>query len=226
MNVLLNERLSVHSDRERVFEQRAELICDDLQHQGYSIQPACLPVDILTALQEQVRTLDANEFFRAGIGRNTQHHTNDFVRSDKVCWMTGETPTGKAWLDWAEALRVAINRRLFMGLFSFESHYAWYHAGAYYKRHYDAFRGQTNRVLSVVVYLNSDWAADDGGELVLYKDAEDREGLRVTPLAGTLVVFLSEEFPHEVLPAKRDRFSIAGWYRVNASSSDTLDPPR
>jgi SM-20-related protein len=81
-------------------------------------------------------------------------------------------------------------------------------------------------VLSVVVYLNSDWAADDGGELVLYKDAEDRERLRVTPLAGTLVVFLSEDFPHEVLPAKRDRFSIAGWYRVNASSSDTLDPPR
>jgi len=226
MNVLLNERLSVHSDRERVFEQRAERICDDLQHQGYSIQPACLPVDILAALQEQVRTLDASEFFRAGIGRNTKHHTNDFVRSDKVCWMTGETRTGKAWLDWAEALRIAINRRLFMGLFSFESHYAWYQAGAYYKRHYDAFRGQTNRVLSVVVYLNSDWAADDGGELVLYKDAEDRNGLRVTPLAGTLVVFLSEDFPHEVLPAKRDRFSIAGWYRVNTSSSDMLDPPR
>ena len=226
MNVLVNERLAAQSDRKKVFEERAGRICDDLQHQGYSVQPSCLPAEILVALQEQVRTLDASEFFRAGIGRNTQHHTNDFMRSDKVCWMTGETPTGKAWLDWAEALRVAINRRLFMGLFSFESHYAWYQAGAYYKRHYDAFRGQTNRVLSVVVYLNSDWAADDGGELVLYKDAQDRDGLRVTPLAGTLVVFLSEDFPHEVLPAKRDRFSIAGWYRVNASSSDTLDPPR
>lgn len=207
-------------------EDRAERICDDLQQQGYSIQLGCLPADILNALQEQIMTLDEREFFRAGIGRNNQHHTNDFVRSDEVCWMTGETPPGAAWLVWAETLRVAINRRLFMGLFSFESHYAWYRAGAYYKRHYDAFRGQTNRVLSVVAYLNSDWCADDGGELVLYKDGLDREGLRVTPLAGTVVVFLSEEFPHEVLPARRDRFSIAGWYRVNSSNATAVDPPR
>lgn len=226
MNVLLNQEDSAHRADGSVLANRAELICDDLQNQGYSIQPSCLPADILTALQTQVVTLDKSEFFRAGIGRKSQHHTNDFVRSDEVCWMTGETPPGAAWLGWAEALRIAINRRLFMGLFSFESHYAWYRAGAYYKRHYDAFRGQTNRVLSVVAYLNSDWAADDGGELVLYKNAEDREGLRVTPLAGTVVVFLSEDFPHEVLPAKRDRFSIAGWYRVNSSNADVVDPPR
>lgn len=226
MNTLLLDELSPRLDCEKVLEDRAERICDDLQHQGYSIQPSCLPVDILLALQDQVMTLGDSEFVRAGIGRNAQHHTNDFVRSDKVCWMTGETPPGAAWLEWCESLRVAINRRLFMGLFSFESHYAWYPAGAYYKRHYDAFRGHTNRVLSVVGYLNSEWATDDGGELVLYKDASDRDGLKVTPLAGTLVVFLSENFPHEVLPARRDRFSIAGWYRVNSSIGDVLDPPR
>lgn len=226
MNVLLSERLSDHSGPENAVDERAARICDDLQCQGYSVQPSCLPAEILVALQDQVVTLNESEFFRAGIGRKAQYHTNDFVRSDEVCWMTGETPPGAAWLQWAEDLRVAINRRLFMGLFSFESHYAWYRAGAYYKRHYDAFRGQTNRVLSVVAYLNSDWAADDGGELVLYKDANDREGLRVTPLAGTVVVFLSEDFPHEVLPAKRDRFSIAGWYRVNSSNACVVDPPR
>lgn len=207
-------------------EDRAERICDDLEQQGYSIQPSCLPPEVLAALQTQVMSLDDGAFFRAGIGRHAQHHTNDFVRSDEVCWMTGETPPGAAWLAWAEVLRTAINRRLFMGLFSFESHYARYRAGAYYKRHYDAFRGQTNRVLSLVVYLNSDWGIDDGGELVLYQNAEDRQGLRVTPLAGTVVVFLSEEFPHEVLPATRDRFSIAGWYRVNSSNADAVDPPR
>lgn len=37
-------------------------------------------------------------------------------------------------------------------------------------------------------------------------------------MLGTLVVFLSEEFEHEVLPAKRDRYSIAGWFRVNPSA--------
>jgi SM-20-related protein len=40
-----------------------------------------------------------------------------------------------------------------------------------------------------------------------------------------LVVFLSEEFPHEVLPTATDRYSIAGWFRVNTSSAERVDPP-
>jgi len=40
-----------------------------------------------------------------------------------------------------------------------------------------------------------------------------------------LVVFLSEEFPHEVLKAKRSRFSVAGWFRVNTSNAERADPP-
>ena len=77
----------------------------------------------------------------------------------------------------------------------------------------------------MVVYLNPNWGADDGGELVLYQNDADTEGLKVTPLMGTVVLFLSEEFPHEVLPAQRDRYSIAGWYRVNGSTPDRVDPP-
>ncbi|MEC7468361.1 MAG: 2OG-Fe(II) oxygenase, partial [Pseudomonadota bacterium] len=34
------------------------------------------------------------------------------------------------------------------------------------------------------------------------------------------------EFPHEVLPATRDRFSIAGWFRVNNSTAQRVDPPK
>jgi SM-20-related protein len=60
---------------------------------------------------------------------------------------------------------------------------------------------------------------------VLYKDDADKEGVKVVPLMGTLVTFLSEEFPHEVLPAARDRYSIAGWFRVNTSATDKVDPP-
>ena len=114
---------------------------------------------------------------------------------------------------------------MFLGLFSFESHFAHYRPGDYYKRHYDAFRGEANRVLSIVVYFNSGWTPKEGGELVLYKDDKDRQGTKVIPLMGTIVVFLSEEFPHEVLKAKRDRHSIAGWYRVNTSLGDKVDPP-
>jgi len=155
---------------------------EDLVLKGYTVQPSSLPLALLVGLQEQVYSLSSDDFEHAGIGRARDYHRNQFVRSDDVCWMTGESAVGAAWLDWCEQLRLELNRQLFLGLFSFESHYAWYRAGAYYKRHYDAFRGQTNRVLSLVSYLNSDWALDDGGELILYESDADKAGLRVTPL--------------------------------------------
>ena len=133
---------------------------------------------------------------------------------------------GRQWLKWAAELQQYLNRHLFLGLFSFESHFAHYVPGAFYRRHRDAFRGQANRVLSVVVYLNKDWLDTDSGELVLYADDKDMLGTKVLPSWGTIAVFLSEEFPHEVLPAKRDRYSIAGWYRLNTSTFERADPAR
>ena len=132
-------------------------------------------------------------------------------------------------LRWVVAFATVVSFvwfRLFLGLFSFESHFAHYSPGAYYKRHYDAFRGEANRVLSVITYLNPAWLPTDGGELVIYNDDKDRDGIKVVPLYGTLVIFLSEEFPHEVLPSSRDRHSVAGWFRVNTSINNKIDPPR
>lgn len=162
---------------------------------------------------------------KAGIGRGEDYLKNHFIRRNKICWINGESSAGQAWLSWTDGLKTFLNRRLFLGLFSFESHFAHYRPGDFYRRHYDAFRGEANRVLSVVAYFNSNWTSSDGGELVLYKNEEDREGIKVIPLLGTLVIFLSEEFPHEVLPANRDRYAIAGWFRVNASQKRFVDPP-
>ena len=81
-------------------------------------------------------------------------------------------------------------------------------------------------MLSTVLYLNRSWRAQDGGELLLYPEAGEQPLLRLTPALGTLAVFLSEAFPHEVLPAGRDRYSIAGWFRVNTSTASRVDPPR
>jgi SM-20-related protein len=213
--------LQSYADEEVLFEQ----IANNLQSQGYAICPASLPVELGQKICEQLYGLDETEFTAAAIGRQNLHMKNEFVRTDRICWFTGETPTGARWLAWANRLQSYLNRRLFLGLFSFESHLAHYSAGDFYKRHYDAFRDQRNRVLSMVVYLNPNWGPEDGGDLVLYQNDADTEGLKVTPLMGTVVLFLSEEFPHEVLPAKRDRYSIAGWYRVNGSTSVRVDPP-
>jgi len=202
-----------------------DAIANDLTVDGFSIKHDALPPELISALQAQQLVIPESNFKNAGIGRETDFIENKFVRTDEICWITGNTEAGKSWLDWASSLQSYLNKRLYLGLFSFESHFAHYAPGKYYKRHLDAFKGETNRVLSIVVYLNSGWTQGDGGELVMYKNQHDLEGISVAPQQGTLVAFLSEEFPHEVLPTKRDRYSIAGWFRVNSSSRDKVDPP-
>ncbi|OEY65641.1 2OG-Fe(II) oxygenase [Marinobacter sp. X15-166B] len=202
-----------------------EAIAADVWEKGYSIQPNAVPTDVLDALWQQLRSMPAHEFDPAGVGRQHAHAINSFVRSDATSWIEGDTPAGARWLNWTAALQQYLNRRLFLGLFSFESHFSHYAPGDFYKKHLDAFKGQSNRVLSVVLYLNPDWMPDDGGELALYHGERGQQLLKVTPSMGTLVTFLSEDFPHEVLPAKRDRYAIAGWFRVNTTSAERADPP-
>lgn len=207
-----------------------EAIAGDIATKGYSIRPNALPKYLSNLLLEHLQDMPNEKFKRAGIGRANEHTLNNFVRKDEICWITGNTHAGKNWLNWTESIQVFLNRRLFLGLFSFESHFAHYKKGDFYKKHKDAFKGEGNRVLSVVIYLNKAWQLEDGGELVIYHNAElypalNDELIKVTPSFGTIVVFLSEEFPHEVLPAKRDRFSIAGWFRLNNSIANNIDPP-
>jgi SM-20-related protein len=209
----------------RLDETLFSLIAKDIEKQGYSIRPGALPEELANSLLHYQQTMEADSFKSAGIGRGDEYLQNEFVRTDEICWITGESEPGKKWLDWSSSLQNFLNRRLFLGLFSFESHFAHYGPGDYYKRHYDAFRGEANRILSVVVYFNTGWTSADGGELVLYKDDYDKDGVKIVPLLGTLVAFLSEEFPHEVLASNRDRYSIAGWFRVNTSITDKIDPP-
>ena len=67
----------------------------------------------------------------------------------------------------------------------------------------------------MILYLNESWTKADGGQLRMYfpqKDGSERVE-DVLPLGGRLVVFLSEEIPHEVLPTLKERISITGWLR-------------
>lgn len=214
--------LSVETSTQALFEHLA----NHLLEKGYAVVPNALPQDLGESLLQHVLGMSQAQFDSAGVGREQEHTLNRFVRTDEICWINGESEAGKRWLGWAAELQQHLNRRLFLGLFSFESHFAHYVPGAFYKKHMDAFKGETNRVLSLVFYLNADWGPDDGGELKIYLDEQEQNSLKVTPAFGTLVVFLSEDFPHEVLPAMRDRYSIAGWFRVNTSTSEKVDPPR
>lgn len=202
-----------------------EHIAEDISKQGFSICEKALPAVIAESLFKHQLAFNEQDYSSAGIGRQKDYEKNESVRTDQISWINNEFDAGKQWLDWAGSLQSYLNRRLYLGLFSFESHFAHYAPGDYYRRHLDAFQGETNRVLSLVVYLNPEWSKTDGGELVLYHNEADQEGVRVLPAMGTAVIFLSEVFPHEVLPATKDRYSIAGWFRVNTSQNGRIDPP-
>jgi len=164
--------------------------------------------------------LQSAEFKSAGIGRQTDFQLEEKIRSDKIRWITDDTSATRDFLQWMDTFKTALNCRLFMGLYDYESHFAHYPVGAFYKKHLDAFRHKnaqptSNRILSTVYYLNENWLPENGGELLIYNEADLAVIEKVSPLFGRLVVFLSEKFPHEVLPANRERKSIAGWFRVN-----------
>lgn len=219
-DVLLSE--IVKAADEAIFERIAEA----LLNQGYVVLPDVLPARVSAALLHHLDLYEDYEFSTAAIGRGPDQTRDTTVRRDKIAWIDAQSPNSRTWVTWTQALQTYLNRRLFMGLFSFESQFAFYRPGDFYVTHVDAFRGQSNRVLSLVTYLNQDWQQGQGGELIIYHPHTGAELVRVAPNFGTLVLFLSEEFPHEVRPAVRTRYSVAGWFRVNGSTSDRSDPPR
>ena len=219
-----------HGGQDLLFES----IASDLLQKGFSINHNALPIGLAEILLQQAQSLSPQQLTPASTGRKQQRTLNTFVRSDNICWIEGESSAEAEWLVWAEQLQVFLNRRLFLGLFSFESHFAQYEPGDFYKKHFDAFKADpldkqaqqlTNLVLSIVFYLNPGWLPTDGGELLMYTGDDKQEEVKITPSFNTLVAFLSEEFPHEVLKTQRTRNSIAGWYRVNCSRLDRVDPP-
>jgi SM-20-related protein len=200
-----------------------ETVSLELETHGYAVIPEGLPQTVADELLRYIDNVDAKDFHRAGIGRGADEHTNGFVRRDRIHWLQESRPELAEWRRFTDALRTQLNRRLFLGLFSFESHLARYCPGAFYKKHYDAFRGEANRIVSLVGYLNTGWTPGDGGELRLYTDALT---VTVPPDYRSLVLFLSEEMLHEVLPTSRERWSVTGWFRLNQSRLDRVDPPR
>lgn len=207
-------------------DQVIENIAVALSTKGYVVLEEALPVNLLHDLLSHFKSLDEEKFSRGGVGRDSDYQLNRFVRGDEIHWLNGTHPVTRNYFDWIEDLRKGLNRRLFLGLFDYECHYAWYPEGTFYKKHIDAFRGSNTRIVSTVLYLNPLWTSGDGGELVIYHADNDQVLETVEPHFGRLVIFLSEEFPHEVLPVNSSRYSLTGWFRVNNSSSDSIDPPR
>jgi len=196
-----------------MYTQLYEEITDALVEDGYIIVENALKKELLTALISRAK--EPREYKKAAISKSHAKHLDSTKRSDKTVWIDAQNSEAEAlYLEFSDGLKNYLNRSLYLGINEYESHFALYEAGDFYEKHLDAFRGSKNRVVTTVLYLNKEWSDTDGGELLIY-DSDDKEIQKVKPNAGTLVVFLSDKFPHEVLPAQSKRHSIAGWFRVD-----------
>ncbi|WP_027491505.1 2OG-Fe(II) oxygenase [Rhodanobacter sp. OR444] len=180
----------------------------------------CVLNDLLTAAQTRALADECTALYaaqRLAPARVGAAHTATELRGDRTQWFDPAAPSGpqQAFLARTDALRCTLNRELMLGLVESEAHYAVYVPGARYARHLDRLRDDDARVLSAVFYLNEGWQEADGGALQLYLgDGPHRD---ILPRAGTLLLFLSAQFEHEVLPATRDRLSIACWMRQRSA---------
>ena len=191
-----------------------EQICDGIASVGIAVVDEFIPAPHIAALAADARQRGAAGAFRpAGIGRGTARIQQTETRGDRILWLDDAdlAPPVRAAIAALNGLRAALNATLFLGLCTFESHYAIYPPGAVYLRHRDRFRDDDGRVLSCVLYLNADWGAAQGGALRIFGDDDVERD--ILPTAGTLVCFRSERFDHEVLAATRERLSLTGWFK-------------
>jgi SM-20-related protein len=206
------------------FDCDLEVIVNAIETDGWCVVPGFLDASTWRAMAAEALEMHAEgEFRQAGIGRNENFMIRPEIRNDRVLWLDPASPTKlqSVYLSRMELLRQRLNCELQLGLFGFESHYALYPAGSFYRRHLDQFRGASQRTVSCILYLNDTWLPDDGGALRVYLPLAEGAAVPLEthfdlyPEGGSVVVFLSAGFEHEVLPARRERLSITGWFYRN-----------
>lgn len=193
------------------------LAVQEIAERGFAVISNVLPADLVSELRAHCLASWHEGAFRiAGVGRGASLRVRPEIRNDSVLWLGEEWGGGalRGYRDVLEELRLAVNQALFLGLVEFEGHLSVYPPGAYYRRHLDQFRDVGLRALTCILYLNNGWAPEDGGKLRIFFDKDALSPyLDVEPMGGTFVSFLSADFFHEVLPARKPRLALTGWFK-------------
>ncbi|WP_454720325.1 MULTISPECIES: 2OG-Fe(II) oxygenase [Cupriavidus] len=212
-----------------------------LEAQGWAVADNLIGRELAASLHgESHAAWAAGLFHPARVGRGEGMAREPGIRGDAILWLD-DAPAGpavRAFQAWAAEFRLALNARYFLGLRREEFHFSHYPAGTAYKKHLDQHRAMRDRQISLVLYLNAEWGEHDGGELAIYPPgdvagdaadgaaddvaddvADDAPGAvphRVLPRLARLAVFRSDLIPHEVLPCRRTRWALTGWFRTDA----------
>jgi SM-20-related protein len=173
-----------------------------------------LSATLAAHLKANLKALYASEQMQAaGIGNNAGLIHDKQLRSDKIFWLdlVHNDAHENSFFELMDEFVRYLNSTCYTGITGYEFHYALYEKGSFYKKHLDQFRSDKGRAFSMIMYLNSDWQEQDGGELAIYHDDHVQ---MIAPQNGTCVFFKSDEMEHEVLCTNVPRLSITGWLKV------------
>lgn len=197
---------------------------------GVHVEPAFAPSRLVSDLRADIAALDQAGFFSAA-GSGGRAGSEDTLRAAEYA-----DPIGRPrsigdfealyclWerLDMVrKELGGALGRELLPDM---EIHYVRYDGlrGGYYGRHLDDVHDEaadlfenrsSRRRLSFICYLtppDADWSQSDGGIFRAFDELGGHQD--ILPTSGTLVVFDSCAVEHEVLPTRRERLCLIGWF--------------
>lgn len=184
---------------------------DQLAEVGFAWVDSLLSEAQLDGLVALIKSHDEQDNLKkAAIGNFDNLTVDKQVRGDWIKWIDKQVAHSvvKVYIDVVQVVMDYLNRTLYLGLKDFELHYTLYPKGTRYMRHRDQFQTTQHRRISFVLYLNKEWEADLGGELILYN--EDNQATVVAPKYGRLALFFSE-LEHEVTQTHFERLSVTGW---------------
>lgn len=194
------------------FIEQYETLIDQVLQQGYGILDNFVTPTELSALNNSLehRYKEA-AFKKAGISK--EHEVISEIRGDEIFWLgkSSALDAEAAYLSKIEDFMAYLNQTCYLGLKSYELHYAVYPIGAFYKKHLDRFKSDSGRKMTTVFYLNEEWTEADGGQLRLYLNEGTKD---ILPIGGRMAIFESDKIEHEVLPSLKERRSITGWLKT------------
>lgn len=196
---------------------------DQLAQQDYVIIDDFLPKKVLESVLTYFEELIIKDAFKkAAIGKTGTEKIIEEIRGDYTYWLKNHIDPIPDLFEVFTETKQLINKLCYLSLADFEFHFAHYPKGSFYKKHLDQFSGRNNRMISMIIYLNKDWANGDGGELQIYP--KDKPILKIAPLMNRCIMFRSDTLLHEVLMANKTRKSITGWMLYQPSPLITIAP--
>lgn len=195
----------------------SDLLIDELCTQGYHVIDNFFSVELYQQLQHIALKLQQQGALQhAKIGSNHAAQLNNRIRTDEIYWLDelSSEQAIQSYLQRMQEIAACLNQSLFLSVNEFETHFALYQPGSFYKKHVDQFQSKKNRKISCVYYLNDEWTNACGGSLKLYTP-QDEVLQEVQPIGNRFICFNSE-LPHEVLATQRTRYSITGWMKTRS----------